>query len=100
MQNLTHKLSLPEDLELVEAHLETYTRVRRCICPYDPKIWMTLLKDVHKTFGRPGQRWVWNHTHDLTVRPSVPQSMTTEETWDVVFQFRKESDAVLFSLKY
>lgn len=71
---------------------------------------MTLLKDVHKTFGRPGERWSWNHTHDLTARPAMPKpdrparsrpwSMLTEETWDVVFHFKKESDAVMFSLKY
>ena len=106
MQGLTHiHQILNKTDELLERHLDGYHRVPRCFDPYDHDAWMTLLKDVHRTFGRPSERWQWSNELDLIMRPesevTSSHGITVDsEKWAVVFYFREESDAVMFSLKY
>ena len=97
MQGLTHiSQTLKETDELLERHLDGYHRVYRHYEPYDPEEWMKLLKDVHRTFGRPSDRWQWSHE---------PATITWDEVdcgnnWHIIFHFLEESDAILFALKY
>lgn len=100
MQGLTHIQEILDKTDLLlDRHLEGYYRVRYCISPYNHEIWMNLLKDVHRTFGRPSERWQWSNELDLIQRPDHVVG-DEPESLNVIFHFRKESDAVMFSLKY
>jgi len=64
--------------------------------PYNPEEWMKLLKDVHRTFGRPSHRWQWSHANN----PVTWNEIGGENNWHIIFHFQEESDAILFALKY
>ena len=97
MQGLTHiSQTLKETDELLERHLDGYHRVYRHYEPYNPEEWMKLLKDVHRTFGRPSDRWQWSHDNSPVTRDAVD----CRNNWHIIFHFLKESDAIMFALKY
>ena len=87
---------------LLDSHLKGYTRVYRRYKPYDPARWQALLNSVHKEYGKPGPRWQWALDYKWQ------KSMSEDPQWrgmvvnerHVVFYFEKESDAVMFGLKY
>ena len=97
MQGLTHiSQTLKETDQLLERHLDGYHRVYRHYEPYDPEEWMKLLKDVHRTFGRPSDRWQWSHV----ITTLTWDKVGGENNWHIIFHFLKESDAIMFALKY
>ena len=97
MQGLTHiSQTLKETDELLERHLDGYHRVYRHYEPYDPEERMKLLKDVHRTFGRPSHRWQWSHDN----RPVTWDKVDCGNNWHIIFHFLEDSDAILFALKY
>jgi hypothetical protein len=97
MQGLTHiSQTLKETDQLLERHLDGYHRVYRHYEPYDPEEWMKLLKDVHRTFGRPSNRWQWSHV----ITTLTWDEVGGENNWHIIFHFQEESDAILFALKY
>jgi len=97
MQGLTHiSQTLKETDELLERHLDGYHRVYRHYEPYNPEEWMKLLKDVHRTFGRPSHRWQWSHANN----PVTWNEIGGENNWNIIFHFLEESDAIQFALKY
>jgi len=97
MQGLTHiSQTLKETDELLERHLDGYHRVYRHYEPYNPEEWMKLLKDVHRTFGRPSDRWQWSHV----ITTLTWDEVGGENNWHIIFHFQEESDAILFALKY
>lgn len=97
MQGLTHiSQTLKETDQLLERHLDGYHRVYRHYEPYDPEEWMKLLKDVHRTFGRPSDRWQWSHV----ITTLTWDEVGGENNWHIIFHFQEESDAIMFALKY
>ena len=97
MQGLTHiSQTLKETDQLLERHLDGYHRVYRHYEPYDPEEWMKLLKDVHRTFGRPSDRWQCSHV----ITTLTWDEVGGENNWHIIFHFQEESDAILFALKY
>ena len=97
MQGLTHiSQTLKETDQLLERHLDGYHRVYRHYEPYDPEEWMKLLKDVHRTFGRPSDRWQWSHV----ITTLTWDEVGGENNCHIIFHFQEESDAILFALKY
>jgi hypothetical protein len=97
MQGLTHiSQTLKETDQLLERHLDGYHRVYRHYEPYNPEEWMKLLKDVHRTFGRPSDRWQWSHV----ITTLTWDEVGGENNWHIIFHFQEESDAILFALKY
>jgi hypothetical protein len=103
MQILNQITNAMEDIDtLLDNHLKGYTRVYRRYKPYSPTEWQTLLNSVHREFGKPGPRWQWALDHkwqkDMAEDPEW-RGMAINE-WHVIFYFKKESDAVMFSLKY
>ena len=118
MQALNQITGAIEDIEkIMNEHLKDYTKVFRHYTPYDPKEWTDLLKQVHRDFGRPAERWCWQLHRDFG-RPSErwawmidhqwqKQMMEDPERrgvavneWHVIFYFKEEYDAVMFGLKY
>jgi hypothetical protein len=103
MQILNQITNAMKDIDtLLENHLKGYTRVYRRYKPYSPTEWQTLLNNVHREFGKPGPRWQWALDHKwqkgMAEDPEWRGMVVNE--WHVVFYFEKESDAVMFSLKY
>ena len=97
MQGLTHiSQAIKETDEVLKRHLDGYHRVYRHYEPYDPEEWMKLLKDVHRTFGRPSNRWQWSHV----ITTLTWDEVGGENNWHIIFHFQEESDAILFALKY
>lgn len=70
--------------------------------PYNPDAWQTLLNSVHKEYGKPGVRWCWVLDHrwqESMAKDPEWRGMVVNE-WHVIFYFEKESDAIMFGLKY
>ena len=103
MQILNQITNAMEDIDtLLENHLKGYTRVYRRYKHYSPTEWQTLLNNEQREFGKPGPRWQWALDHkwqkDMAEDPEWRGMVVNE--WHVIFYFEKESDAVMFSLKY
>jgi len=95
MQGLTHiSHSVPQ---YMTDYLEQQCphRIQRVWEPYDPEAWNLLLKEVYKSFGRPGNRWHWRHTN-----PPDWKTVNGDNCWSVEFAFAEESDLIMFALKY
>lgn len=103
MQALNQITGAMDDIDnILQKHLRNYTQVHRHYTPFDTNEWTTLLKQVHRDFGRPSARWSWMLDHnwqkDLLEDPEY-RGMAVNE-WHVIFYFKEESDAVMFGLKY
>jgi len=103
MQALNHITGAMDDIDsILEKHLKDYTQVFRRFKPYNPQEWETLLKQVHRDFGRPSERWTWMLDHQWQrERMEDPDWRgMPENEWHVIFYFKEEYDAVMFGLKY
>jgi hypothetical protein len=87
---------------ILTKHLREYTQVLRHYTPYDSEEWTRLLKQVHKDFGRPSERWAWTIDHEWQMKMLEDPDWRgiPENEWHVVFYFKEESDAIMFGLKY
>ena len=103
MQALNQITGAIEDIEkIMNEHLKDYTKVFRRYTPYDPQEWTYLLKQVHRDFGRPTERWCWQLDHEWqrSMMEDPEWRGVAVNEWHVVFYFKEESDAVMFGLKY
>ena len=103
MPALNQIIGAMDDIDsIMKRHLKDYIQVPRRFTPYDPKEWNDLLKQVHRDFGRPAERWAW------MIDPDWQRQMVedpewrgvAENEWHVIFYFKHKADAVLFGLKY
>ena len=103
MQALNQITGAMDDIDkILNKHLRNYTQVLRHYTPYEPGEWTQLLRQVHRDFGRPSERWTWmlDHTWQKKMMEDPEWRGVAVNEWHVVFYFQKESDAVMFGLKY
>jgi len=103
MQALNQITNAMDDIDtILNRHLKDYVQVPRRLAPYNSTEWTDLLKQVHRDFGRPGERWTWmiDHAWQKNLLDDPEYRGIAVNEWHVIFYFKEESDAVMFGLKY
>lgn len=103
MLALNHITGAMDDIDtILQRHLKDYVQVPRTYSPYDSGHWTEFLKQIHRDFGRPGERWSWmvDHRWQRERMEDPDWRGIPENEWRVIFYFKDNADAVLFGLKY